>query len=305
TVPGDNPQPGRTPEPRPRLQIDVEPFKNVYSASPGQYAPVALQVQNLGDTAIQDFQVTPSIGEIRQGWQVRPASVSSIPAGGNITREVFVRPPADVATGKYVSPVVAGNGTARYDLDYFTVKVTEPPERSARVSIQESPSSASLPTNSTRRIPVLVENTGKVPLTDVTARLQNAENCAVTRSSTVDRVDVNETASLSVEVETASESTSCDAQLIVSSSEGAYAFGDVQFSTRPEGGFIPVRQRVPFLAIAWTLVLAAYAVLKKRYQLESGIVKAPFVLLLTGESVIILYLIVNYYGFVSVAFLPF
>lgn len=307
TVPGDNPQPGQTevPEPRPRLQIDVEPFKNVYRARQGQYAPVALQVQNLGDVEVQDFTITPSIAELRDGWQVREAQVSSIGPGENMTREVFVRPPPDAEVGKYVSPVVAGNGSARYDLDYFTVEITRQPTFSSLVEIQEAPGSVNLETNSSRRIPVLVKNTGEEPLTDVTARLQNAEDCAVTSSSTVDSIGVNQSKSLSVTVETREGSTSCDSQLIVSSSEGAYAFSDVQFSTRPEEGLIPRKQRVPFLAIAWTLVLAAYAVLKKRYELESGIVKAPFIMLLTGESVIILYLIVNYYGLVSVAFLPF
>jgi hypothetical protein len=305
TVPGDNDQPGETPDPRPRLQIDIEPFRDEYPATQGQYAPVALQVQNLGERTIEDFQVAPSIGELRQGWQVQSADISSIGPGENITREVFVRPPGDAEPGRYVSPVVAGNGTARFDLDYFTVKITEPPEFSSRISIQESPSSVSMESNSSRRIPVLVTNNGDKPLTDVTARLQNAEDCAVTEASTVDRIEVNESASLSVKVETAEGSSECDSQLIVSSSEGAYAFNDVRFSTRPEEGLIPRKQRVPFLAIAWTLLLAVYAVIKKRYQLESGLVKAPFVLLLTGESVIILYLLVNYYGIMSVAFLPF
>lgn len=305
TVPGNNNQPGETPEPRPRLQIDVEPFRNVYKATQGQYAPVALQVQNLGNREITDFQVVPSIADLRQGWQVRSASISAIGPGENITREVFVRPPQDAEPGKYVSPVVAGNGSARFDLDYFTVKITKQPELTSRITIQESPSSISLESNSSRRIPVLVTNNGEKPLTDVTARLQNAEDCAVTEASTVDRIEVNESASLSVKVETAEGSKECDAQLIVSSSEGAYAFNNIQFSTRPEEGLIPRKQRVPFLAIAWTLLLAIYAVIKKRYQLESGLVKAPFVLLLTGESVIILYLLVNYYGIMSVAFLPF
>ncbi|MFB6147316.1 MAG: NEW3 domain-containing protein [Candidatus Nanohaloarchaea archaeon] len=309
--PGDAPNPGQTevpnpvPEPMPRLQIDIEPFKDQYIAARGQYTPVSLQVQNLGNSTIESFQITPSIGELRQGWQVRSAQVSSIGPGANITRKVFVRPPENAEPGMYVSPVIAGNSSVRYDLDYFTVKVPREPVFTSRISIQEAPGSVSFQTNTTRRIPVLVKNTGEKPLTDVTVRLQNAEDCAITRSSTVDRIPVNGSASLSVTVETVDGSTSCDTQLIVSSSEGAYAFSDLQFSVRPESGLIPRQQRVPFLAIIWTVVLGVYAVVKKRYGLDSGIVKAPLVLLLTGESVILIYLVVNYYGIVSVGFLPF
>lgn len=309
-VEGDNPQPGVTPEPEPEpdpvpnLEIDLEPLEDEYPANQTQFAPVAIQIENVGEETVEEFQVDPLIDQIRPGWQVRSAQIDSLDSGENVTREVFVRPPDSASPGLYVSPIVARNDENRLDIDYFTIDVQQA-DFTSSISIQEAPESLRFETNSSEVLPVLVENTGEKALTNVTARLQNADDCGVVRSSSVPSIGVNQSSSLSLQVNTTAGRSSCNSTLIVSSDEGAYAFSNIELSTVPDEGLIPVRHRVPFIAIAWTLVLAAYAVIKKRYNLEALTVKAPFIMLLMGETVIILYLIVNYYGIVELAFLPF
>lgn len=302
-TPGDSPNPGQSDSPQ--LEIDIEPTNNTYPAYQGQYAPAELLVQNIGEAPVNDLELIPEIGEIRPDWEVRNATVSNLSAGENVTRDVFVRPPEDQPVGEYLVPVRAQNPDAQLDLDYFTVDVRRS-EFESKVQIAEAPRTVSLGTGSSQELPILVENPGRRNITNVSARLQNAEDCGdVSASSEVSIIDVNETASLSIGIEAGENAESCEATLIVSSADGAYSFSDVTIETNPEEGLIPEEQRVPFIAIAWTFVLAAYAVLRKRYELNSSLVKLPFFMLLMGETVIILYMLVNYYGVMSVSFLPF
>ena len=302
-TPGDSPQPGESDSPR--VAIDIEPTNSTYTGYQGQYAPAELQVQNIGDAAVNNLELIPEIGEIRPGWQVRDATVSNLSAGENVTRDVFVRPPEDQPVGEYLVPVRAQNPDAQLDLDYFTIDVRRS-EFESQVRIAEAPRTVSIQSGSSQELPILVENPGRRNITNVTARLQNAEDCGeVSASSTVSSIDVNGTASLNVGIDAGEESQSCEATLIVSSANGAYSFSDVQINTQPEEGLIPQEQRVPFIAIAWTFVLALYAVLRKRYDLHSSLFKLPFFMLLMGETVIILYMLANYYGMAGLSFLPF
>lgn len=323
TIEGDNDNPGQTPEPEPEpepapgdspdpgesntpeVAIDIEPTNRTYTAYQGQYAPAELQVENVGNAPVNDIELLPEIADIRPDWEVRSATVSNLSVNETVSRDVFVRPPQDQAVGQYLVPVRAENPNAQLDLDYFTVDVKRS-EFETQVSIAEAPRTVSIETGRSQELPILVENPGRRNITDVTAYLQNAEDCGdVTASSAVSMIDVNGTASLSVGIEAGENAQSCDATLIVSSADGAYAFSDLTIETTPGEGLIPQEQRVPFIAIAWTFVLAIYAVLRKRYELTSSLVKIPFFMLLMGETVIILYMLVNYYGVLSVSFLPF
>lgn len=317
---GDNPTPGQTPEPEPEptpgdspepgesrqpsVQIDIEPVNNTYLATQGQFAPARLEIENIGDSAANNIEISPEIDQVRPGWGSRPAEVANLSVNETVTRDVFVQPPEDQNPGTYVVPVEATNGDRMLDLDYFSVKVNRSELRN-RVEIQEAPESVTVTSNSSQPLPVLVQNTGETELTNVSAELQNAEDCGEVNTSVVDSVGINESASLDVSMQATSESQSCNATLIVSSDQGAYSFSNMEFTVAPEEGLIPEGQRAPFIAIIWTVVLAAYAVLRKKYELTSPLVKMPFIMLLIGETAILLYMVVNYYGLVSVSFLPF
>lgn len=322
TVEGDNDNPGQTPVPEPepeptpgdspepgeseqtKVEIDIEPTNNTYTAYQGQYAPAELEVENIGEQTVTDITLIPEIGQVRPDWDTRNATVSNLTVNESVTRDVFVRPPEDQPVGNYLVPVTARNEDSRLDLDYFTVDVKRS-EFVPRVSIQEAPRTVSVETGTNQTLPVLVQNPGRRNITNVTARLQNAEDCGDVSASSVSIIDVNGTESMEVSMEAGENPQSCDATLIVSSANGAYAFSDMTIENRPEEGLIPQEQRAPFIAIIWTFVLAAYAVLRKRYELNTSLVKLPFFMLLIGETVIILYMLVSYYGVVSASFLPF
>ncbi len=301
-TPGDSPEPGESRQSR--VQIDIEPVNNTYPATQGQFAPATLEIENIGDSTANDIEISPEIDQVRPGWGSRPAQVANLSVNETVTRDVFVQPPEDQNPGTYVVPVEATNGDRMLDLDYFSVKVNRS-ELNNRVEIQEAPESVTITSNSSQPLPVLVQNTGETELTNVSAELQNAEDCGTVTTSNVDQIGINDSASLDMSIQSTSESQNCNATLIISSDQGAYSFSNIEFTVAPEEGLIPEGQRAPFLAIIWTIILAGYAVIRKKYDLESSLVKIPFILLLVGETVILLYMIVNYYGLVSVSFLPF
>lgn len=301
-TPGDSPEPGESRSPR--VQIDIEPVNNTYPATQGQFTPATLSIENIGERSATNINITPEISQVRPDWGSRPAQIANLSVNETVTRDVFIRPPEDQNPGTYVIPVEATNGERVLDLDYFSVKVNRS-EFDTRVEIQEAPEAVTITSNTTQPLPVLVQNTGEVDLTNVSAELQNAEDCGVVNSSSVERIAINESASLDISMQSNSVSQECNATLIVSSDQGAYSFSNVAFTITPEEGLIPEGQRAPVIAIVWTVVLAAYAVIRKKYELNSPLVKIPFILLLVGETVILLYMIVNYYGIVSVSFLPF
>jgi hypothetical protein len=300
--PGDSPEPGESDQPQ--LEIDLEPTNTTYEAFQGQYTPAELQVENIGEDEVTDIQLLPQIENVREGWESRNASVANLSVNETVTRDVFVRPPEDQRPGDYLIPVVAANPDRQLDLDYFTVEVKQS-EFAPRVAIQEAPRTVTANTNDNQSLPVLIENPGRRDISNVTAELQNAEDCGEVSASTVSQLSVNGTESLQVDIQTGENAQSCSATLIVSSEDGAYAFSDVQLDVTPEEGLIPQEQRVPLVAIIWTFLLAGYAILRKRYDLTSSVTQIPFFLLLMGETVIILFMLVNYYGVMSVSFLPF
>jgi len=295
-------QPGESRQPR--VQIDIEPVNNTYPATQNRFAPATLEIQNIGDRTANNIEISPEIDQVRPGWGSRPAQIANLSVNETVRRDVFVQPPEDQDPGTYVVPVEATNGERVLDLDYFSVKVNRS-EFDAKIGIQEAPESVTITSNSSQPLPVLVQNTGERELTNVSAELQNVEDCGTVTSSKVDRIGINESASLDINMRSISESQNCNATLIVSSDQGAYSFSNIDFTVTPEEGLIPEGQRAPFLAIIWTVVLAGYAVLRKKYELTSSLVKIPFILLLVGETVILLYMVVNYYGIFSVSFLPF
>ncbi|MFB6144111.1 MAG: hypothetical protein ABEJ98_02250 [Candidatus Nanohaloarchaea archaeon] len=306
-APGVTPQPEPEPEPEPEpvVVVDVEPVNRTYPATRGMYAPARLRIRNIGNIPVNDLRITPALEGIRPGWDFRAAEVANLSVNETVSREVFVRPPGNTTPGMYVVPVEARDAEGRVDLDFFTLEVRKA-NFTPRLQILESPRAVTIEANSTQEIPVLLENTGRRKLTGVRAELQNVEDCGSAEIAPAKTIPVNATDSLSINFSAAGSTGSCNATLIVSTEEGAYAFSSINFDVIPAaGGLIPPEQRVPFIAIAWTAVLVAYALLRKRYQLDMIFVQVPFIMLLVGETLILLYMVVNYYGIVQLSFLPF
>ncbi len=310
TVEGDSDQPGQTPnpepEPDPAPEIEVEPVNRTYTINRGSFGPAALEVRNIGNTSVGGISLTPQTADLPGPWQARNASVGNLSVGENATRNVFVRPPEDAEPRRYVVPVTASNQDGDLDVDYFYVDVNRT-RFPTSVEIVEFPPSATIEQGDNQTLPVLVENAGREPLFNVTAELQNAEDCGEVRDSgTISRLDINESASLTVQILNANPPEQCsdvDATLVVSSERSTFAFSDISISTIQPAGLIPTAQRPPFLALIWSGILAAYALVRKRLDLD-GIYDIPLLLLIAGEVIILTLLFVESFGFSS-AFLPF
>jgi hypothetical protein len=315
TVEGNNDQPGVTPQPEPepepepipQLSMDIESVESIYEGPPGQFIPANLSITNEGNTVLNQLTVAPQVENRGEGWAASNAQIASLAVNQTVYRQVLVQPAADAETRLYTIPVLGSNPENELDVDYFAINVTRnlSENLSSQIEIVESPRSVNVRVNKTTQLPILVRNNGRTNLTNVTGRLQNIGECGEVEIGDISELDSNSSESLSFEFESATTSQSCNTTLILSSSEGAYAFSKISFTVLPKEGLIPEKYRVPFIAIAWTGLLAIFAVVKRRYEMKTGLVKAPFVLLVAGEALIFIYLLVDYYQLVSASFLPF
>ncbi|MFB6208336.1 MAG: NEW3 domain-containing protein [Candidatus Nanohaloarchaea archaeon] len=318
TIPGNNDEPGQTevpeptptpvptpvPEPTPEVSVEITPHQKLYRTKQGLYVAATFNATNLGNVPVENVSLVPQINKFREGWNVRNAQIANLSVNETVVRDVFVQPPEDAAPGTYVVPVSAEVEDRQLDLDYFQLKVLRA-EFIPRISIEESPRAINVPVNTNQSFPVLVENVGKTNITGVEARIQNIDDCGAASSERIEILDVNESRSLQLDVSAAGNTARCNATLVVSSQEGAYAFSRLQVTIIPEQGLIPQEQRVPLIAILWTLLLAAYAFFTRRMDLESNLVRIPFLIIILGEAFIILYTVVNYYALPIASVLPF
>jgi len=318
TIPGDNDEPGQTevpepepepepqpePDPRPQLSIDIQPVEDLYRTKQGNFKAATFTVTNEGGEGLNNVELVPQINKFREDWEVRNALIQNISINETVERDVFVQPGEETDVGSYVVPVSAEYQNRQLDLDYFQIEVLES-DLVPKVSISEAPTSINIEKNQSRSVPILIENTGKLPIENVSAELQNIEDCGSFSASELDSVDVNESSSMTIEIEAGQDTNSCNTTMVVSSSGGAYAFSDLQVTILPKQGLIPQQHRVPIVAVLWSMLLAAYAIVTKRYELNSASVKVPFVLLILGETVLVLYTVSNYYALPLAQLLPF
>ena len=313
-TPGDNysagetpvPEPEPEPEPIPQLSMDIEPLNSTYTGRAGEFIPANLSVTNEGTESLSELTIEPQI-QNRTGWNVSSAQISGLEIDETVYREVLIRPSEDADPGLYVIPILGSNPQNELDIDYFNIEVVEDETvtLSSQMQIVEAPRSLNVVQNTSTPLPILIENRGETNLTNISGRLQNIGQCGEVEIGTLDRIGAGGTESLNFTFDAASTSQSCNTTLILSSAEGAYSFSKISFTVTPEEGLIPEQYRVPFIAVAWTALLGLFAVAKRRYEINSGLLKAPFVLLVAGEALIFIYLLVDYYQLVSASFLPF
>lgn len=321
TISGDNPNPGSTevpepepepepvpepePEPDPVVRIDIESLNEEYTTRQGSFAAADFEVTNLGNVPLNDLQLNSLVRRIRGDWDVRNARIENLSVNETVERQVFIQPSQDTEPGSYVVPVAGqDDNNNTLDLDYFTLNVKEA-DLVPRIAITESPQTLSIEAESSQQIPVLLQNDGSVGLENISARVQNIEECGSVSSGEIDQLPVNDSQSLQLEFSASDSTAECETTLVVSSGGGAYAFSDITLEVTPEAGLIPEEQRVPVIALVWTSVLMLYAFFTREYDLESWMVKGPFTALVMGETLIIIYLMANYYGIASMGFLPF
>ena len=302
-VPEPDPQPD--PEPAPSLSVNIRDTEDLYELYRGSYSPVDLTITNLAETNFTELSLQPLIEQMGNGWQSRDASIENLGQEESVNRTVFIRPSADEETGRYSMPVLAEDTANDRDLDlqYVDLNVKKA-NFSTKVEIAEIPSTVQLTAGSQNTIPVLLNNTGRKNISNLNLRVQNLEQCG--EASTSDTgLEVNSTSSLDLRINASNNLETCNTTVIVSTSEGAYTFSDLSVTVEPRPGTIPPEFRVPVIAILWTLGLVSYAVARRKLELDSMLVKGPFVIMVMGEVLIILYLAVQYYDIIPDGILPF
>lgn len=315
TVSGDNDNPGQTetpepepepvpePDPQPMISVVIESLNESVTTTREDFVPATFNVTNEGNQEMEDLTLQPDA--IYEDWEVRDASVNSLSPGESVRRRVFIQPGEFTATGSYAVPVSAfTENDTELDLDYVEVEVIEN-ETNPRHELAEVPRNLRVEQGSSQSFPVLVENTGDTELENLNAQMQNIEDCGRLESDSIGSLQVNDSVQLNLQVKASNSTEECESTLIVSSEQGSYAFSSITFTVLPDEGLIPEEQRAPFLAIIWTMLLIAYAFATRRYDLDSLMVKAPFIALIVGETVLILYLMSTVYGLPGAALLPF
>ncbi len=306
---GDDPEfPGETPvpDPSPELVVEMTPVESSYNATPGQFAPMELSVQNVGGTDVDDIDIDPRIDEIMPGWEVEGSQISSLPQGANITRTVFVQPAETAQPGEYLVPVDAydGNNT-RIDLEYVNLEVEDVPAFFNRMRFTDVPRTIAIEEGDEQTYPVMIENIGREDLENIEFEAQNIDDCGTFSAPVVDELQEGESVSASLEIAATDSTGECEINVIASSDEGAYTFADMTVTVIPEDALIPPEQRVPLIAFVWTFLLAGYGVSVRKFDLQSFGLKLPLVLLVIGQTVIILYLATNTYGVLPSEIFPF
>ncbi len=286
------------------LSLDIEETQDSYTAAREQYAPINLSIENVWEEPIEGVTITPQVGGLGDGWEARSASLGAIASGDSTDRTVYIRPPVGAEPGIYRLPVVASTADRRLDSERITFRVLQTVFGS-QVQIQEVPRQVDVVANRSTTVPVLIRNVGSTELRNVTAELRNADGVSTVQVEEVRNVSVNGTAAVLLNVTGGATTRSSNATLIVRTDEGAYSFADIRMDIVEEDtGIVPAAYRFPLVATVWTVLLVLYAVLTRRFDLDTWYVKMPFVVLILGEATIILYIAAEYYG-LSQTLLPF
>jgi uncharacterized membrane protein len=162
-----------------------------------------------------------------QGWTVTAspttnanAQTVSIDAGGTSTVKVDATPPQSVSEGKYpieVGVTAANGASGKIDL---TAEVTGAPKMQLQTADQKLNTSG--PSNSEKRIPMIVSNTGTAALTDVELAGTAPTGWDVSFDpKSLASVKPNETAQVTAIVKPAKNSVAGDYTLSVRSSAGS------------------------------------------------------------------------------------
>lgn len=320
-VEGDGPSPGQTPDPVPEpvpdpvpepqpdpvpiLSINIEETESPYTTPRGRFSPIELQITNQGNISITDIQLQPLVGNIGN-WDSRNAQIGNLSSGETVNRTAFLRPPAGMGLGEYRIPILGRSQETDRDLElnYINVDVVRD-NFSTGVSIAEIPDQVDVSAGSSTEIPLLLSNTGRKNISNVSVEVQNLEECGTASVSSDVEMSPNSTASATLSLNASQNLNSCNTTVIVSTQDGAYSFSDFSVNVEPEEGVVPPEFRVPLIAILWTFGLTIYAVARRKLDMDSTLVKGPFVIMVIGEAFIVLYLATQYYSVIPSGILPF
>ena len=286
------------------LAIDIKPINRTVNGTQGIFNPVVFNVTNIGNVPAENITLIPIVPE---GWEYKTALVSFLNVSETVNRTIFVKPPYGV-TGQYVIPVKAVIGNFTADMDYFYMNVIKAVNLSV-LEIIEAPKTVPLLPNKNVTISILIKNIGKLPLTDIKGRLENAELCIEEFNfETVPYMEPNETRRAYFNILTTNHPTKCDSTLILWSKENAYAFTDMTITITPPPPLIPAIMKVNLLLLLLIFLTILYVAKKSeekrirrgRRMRMTGRQKILKIILYLILSIIIFFLI--YIGFSHVGF---
>ncbi|MFB6075766.1 MAG: hypothetical protein ABEK17_01345 [Candidatus Aenigmatarchaeota archaeon] len=298
-TPQPQPEPEPEPEPQPQpepskgpIRINIRPINKTVEGKQEQMVPIQFLIENLGNSTVENITIEPIPGE---NWEKELARVDLIEGGETLNRTIFLEPGWNVTPSTYAIPTKAlSQEDESLDLAYFWFKVL-PGKHLSKIRIVESPNEISLDSESEQKIPILVENIGKKPLSGVSVHLENIDNCLETQSSSEIELDRNEEETLPLTVNTKTGPKTCRATLIVSSDQKAYALARMKINIRPPSALLPAGLPiVPLMTVIFMILVFVLITIRR-----SG--RKINILLYFSVSVLIIlviYIISGYLGYV-------
>lgn len=269
--PSPTPQPTPTPEPeKAEIAIEIEPLNRTIEGYQGDWIPSIFNITNIGNVNITNISLVVVVPD---GWGVQGALVSFLEVNHTVNRTIFIKPPYD-ALGQYVIPVKAIKDNVTLDIDYFWLTVLEAINRT-KLEIIEIPREIGVYVDSISSFPILIKNTGKVPLHDIKLRIENGEQCIESYNYTkISTLNVSEKASIIVTIKTRKIPSICNTTVIIWSKENAYAFSLLTIFTTPliRAPPIPILFLIAIFLIFIEIILIHYKKSKVIEGEETGII---------------------------------
>ncbi len=290
-TPGINYNPGETP----KIKIVITPIKPNWEGYQEEYTPIIINVTNMGNMPAENITIAPLLPD---GWLYQNATISFLNVSETVNRTIFINPKYWITPGTYAVPVRAYIGNTTADVNYFWFKVL-PGRNLTRITIEEFPRVIGLRSNSNTTMAILLSNTGKIPLHNITIRFENADMCLKNISYTSGSLQINETGSFAIKMETKTGPQMCNATLIVGTKEGAYAFAPITIKVSPPFAFFPVKwPLVPIIIFVLTMILFAMLRHEKKKKKEDRTFGKIFFTLLLIDVLLIVYVLLWVFGVV-------
>ncbi len=290
-TPGINANPGETP----KIKIVITPIKPNWEGYQEEYTPVIINVTNLGNTPAENITISPLLPD---GWLYQNATISFLNISETVNRTIFLNPRYWITPGTYAVPVRAYVGNITADVNYFWFKVL-PGRNLTRISIEEFPRVIGLSSNKNTTMAILLKNTGKIPLHNISIKIENADLCLKSTSYTSGSLQINETGSFAITMETKTGPQVCNATLIVGTKEGAYAFAPITIKVSPPFAFFPVKWPLtPIIIFILTTILFVMLRHEKKKKKEDRNFGKIFFTLLVLDILLIIYVLLWVFGFV-------
>ena len=302
-LPGVTPQPEPEPEPEPTplLSLDVKPIKATYTAPRNRYTEIKFNITNIGEEAVGNLSLAPRFND-RLDWERREASIGGLEPGESTNATAYVQPSRDARPGIYQVPFYASNAEEDLEMEYADIRVLEQVFE-GKLTIQEAPRELDVVKNSSNPVPILLKNNGQEDLENLEVEVSPG-SCGSINTVERDSLAPGETLAVSPVLNASNEIQECEARVLASSDTGL-AFADFTIDVNEGETVVPEQFRVPLVATLWTLVLLLYAVVSKLRDLHNLMVRLPLVMLVVGETFIVVYLASTYYGLIPPEILPF